>query len=148
MHSYFYNNTKILQMIKVLFHYLCLCKQKRMYIKKITGIHRKLSEVFNSTFHIKWDLTQVLTHLGSFYTSFRIFWALGQSQKIGCWHSWADTCTQKLILSLQFHILHQIRPYSSVKAIQRLRVFWALWQFGEIGHKYTKLWTGICRKRS
>ena len=50
--------------------------------------------------------------------------------------------TWKVIWTVQLHISHQMRPYSSRKTVwgSGCRVFWALGQFGETGLKYLKSW--------
>lgn len=55
------------------------------------------------------------------------------------------SCAGKVIQSLQLQILHQMRPYSNVKAIRGsssytcLRVFGSLGQFWQTGPKYPKI---------
>ena len=112
--------------------------------------HKKKSKVFNSLFHIKWDLALV--------SEPSVGWVIPVSQVLRYWGNLGKLgpntpnhvqghmkSNPKLLVS------HQIKPCSSVRTLfeSSYTCFTGsqvLGQFGEIGPKYSKLYAGTHEK--
>ena len=93
-------------------------------------IHRKPLKVFNSTFHVKWGLTQVQKLFEGGVIPVLVYLGIKASQSSKENSQIKGMDTQKVIQSVKLNISNQMKPYSNLNTIWGLiytcfSVFWA-----------------------